>query len=239
MGGSGHRFQAEIPFRKVVWKDLMDDGFAVKSSPPLFPPQLLPLKKRTFLWLTRFMGYARTQKNVAEIDWINLLIQFCCLKWLFVYLSHMFEAALPDFSCYIQLTKTLKLYQITIKYTKKPLNMPNGYKIDQMAIQYTNIFHRKTLQNFPIWQPRFEELSLLWRRRHVTEWSDRTNLRLLSDCLLWASFLTITEVAQIFGLLFSPGKSYVVNFRQTFVGQHLGTVSQTWLLCLLCQTLST
>jgi hypothetical protein len=27
--------------------------------------------------------------------------------------------------------------------------MPNGYEIYQMAIKYTNIFHRKTLQNLP------------------------------------------------------------------------------------------
>jgi hypothetical protein len=26
---------------------------------------------------------------------------------------------------------------------------PNGRKIDQMAIKYANIFHSKTLQNFP------------------------------------------------------------------------------------------
>jgi hypothetical protein len=29
--------------------------------------------------------------------------------------------------------------------------MPDGYKVDQMAIKYTNIFHRKTLQNLPDW----------------------------------------------------------------------------------------
>jgi hypothetical protein len=43
--------------------------------------------------------------------------------------------------------------------------MPDGYKVDQMAIKYTNIFHRKPLQKkLPrlvflvrkqtIWQPR-------------------------------------------------------------------------------------
>jgi hypothetical protein len=30
------------------------------------------------------------------------------------------EAGLPDFSYYIQLTKTGKIYQITLKYTQKP-----------------------------------------------------------------------------------------------------------------------
>jgi hypothetical protein len=43
------------------------------------------------------------------------------------------------------------------------VNRPNGSKIDQPAIKYTNIFHCKTLQNLPksgflvrkytIWQP--------------------------------------------------------------------------------------
>jgi hypothetical protein len=46
-----------------------------------------------------------------------------------------------------QLTKAGKIYQITLKCTKKPLNMPDGHKIDQMAILYTNIFYRNTLQN--------------------------------------------------------------------------------------------
>jgi hypothetical protein len=42
--------------------------------------------------------------------------------------------------------------------------MPDGYKMDLMALKYTNIFHRKTVQNLPklvfwvwkqtIWQPR-------------------------------------------------------------------------------------
>jgi hypothetical protein len=38
-----------------------------------------------------------------------------------------------------------KIYQITIKCTKWPQNIPNGRKIDQMAITYTNC---KTLQKF-------------------------------------------------------------------------------------------
>jgi hypothetical protein len=49
----------------------------------------------------------------------------------------------------LKLTQTVKIYQIITKYTKKPLNIarwpsnrPNGHK-------YTNIFHRKTLQNLP------------------------------------------------------------------------------------------
>jgi hypothetical protein len=33
------------------------------------------------------------------------------------------------------------------KYTKWPQNIPNGRKIDQMVIKYTNFSHCKTLQN--------------------------------------------------------------------------------------------
>jgi hypothetical protein len=52
---------------------------------------------------------------------------------------------------------------MTNKYTKWPHNIPNGRKIYQMAIKYTNIFYGKTLQNltklgflvwtYAIWQP--------------------------------------------------------------------------------------
>jgi hypothetical protein len=38
-----------------------------------------------------------------------------------------------------QHTKTGKMYQITIKYTTCPQNIPNSSKIDQKAIKYTNI----------------------------------------------------------------------------------------------------
>jgi hypothetical protein len=34
-------------------------------------------------------------------------------------------------------------------YTKLPQNIPNGWKIYQMATKYTNIFHCKNLQNLP------------------------------------------------------------------------------------------
>jgi hypothetical protein len=36
-----------------------------------------------------------------------------------------------------------------VKYTKWPLNIKNGSKIDGISIKFTNMFHRKTLQNFP------------------------------------------------------------------------------------------
>jgi hypothetical protein len=56
-----------------------------------------------------------------------------------------------------------KIYQMTRKYTKWTETIPNSFKIDQIAIEYTNSFHCKTLQNLPnlgflvwkysIWQP--------------------------------------------------------------------------------------
>jgi hypothetical protein len=33
--------------------------------------------------------------------------------------------------------------------TKTGKNIPNGLKIDQMTVKFTNIFHFKTLQNLP------------------------------------------------------------------------------------------
>jgi hypothetical protein len=49
----------------------------------------------------------------------------------------------------VQHTKTENIYQMTTKYTKRPKSTPNGCKIDQMSIKYTNIFHCKTLKNYP------------------------------------------------------------------------------------------
>jgi hypothetical protein len=43
----------------------------------------------------------------------------------------------------------LKIYQMTLKYAKWPQNIPNDRKIDPMALKYTNNFQYKTLQNLP------------------------------------------------------------------------------------------
>jgi hypothetical protein len=69
---------------------------------------------------------------------------------------------LPDFYWY-NIPKLGKIYQITMKYTKWPQNIPNGRTIDQMALKYRNICHCKSLHNLPklgflvwkytIWQP--------------------------------------------------------------------------------------
>jgi hypothetical protein len=58
---------------------------------------------------------------------------------------------LPDFSWH-------KIYQINKKYTKWPQNITNGWKIDQMDIKYTTIFHCKTLPNLPKWDLWFENM---------------------------------------------------------------------------------
>jgi hypothetical protein len=58
------------------------------------------------------------------------------------------NTGLPDFS-WSKIPKQGKKYQITTKYTKWPLDISNGRKIDQMVIKYTKIFHSKTLQNLP------------------------------------------------------------------------------------------
>jgi hypothetical protein len=67
----------------------------------------------------------------------------------------------------VQHTKTGKMNQITIKFTKCPQNISNASKIDQKVIKYTSIFHCKFLQNLPkswflvwkyaIWQPWIEK----------------------------------------------------------------------------------
>jgi hypothetical protein len=47
------------------------------------------------------------------------------------------------------LVQHTKIYQITIKNTKWPQNIPNGIKIDQQAIKQTNIFKCKYLWKIP------------------------------------------------------------------------------------------
>jgi hypothetical protein len=92
-----------------------------------------------------------------------------------------FRAGVPDFL--VQYTKTVKIYQISSRYTNWPQNISNGRQIDQVSTKYTNILHCralfkevarggertrvhcKTLQNLPkleflvwkctIWQPCF------------------------------------------------------------------------------------
>jgi hypothetical protein len=55
---------------------------------------------------------------------------------------------LPDSSWY-NIPKWGKIYQITIKCTKWPQNIYNGYKTDQMVIKYTSIFHASPSKIYP------------------------------------------------------------------------------------------
>jgi hypothetical protein len=38
---------------------------------------------------------------------------------------------------------------MTTDYTKRTYSIPNGHKIFQMVIKYTNIYHSKALKNLP------------------------------------------------------------------------------------------
>jgi hypothetical protein len=42
-----------------------------------------------------------------------------------------------------------KNIEMTINYTKRPFIIPNGRKIFQIVMKYTNIYHSKALQNLP------------------------------------------------------------------------------------------
>jgi hypothetical protein len=54
------------------------------------------------------------------------------------------QAGLPDMSV-DNIPKREKIYQIT----KWPQNIPNGRRIDQGAVKYTNIFHCKSIKYLP------------------------------------------------------------------------------------------
>jgi hypothetical protein len=54
---------------------------------------------------------------------------------------------LPDFFGTTYISKRVKIYQVTIKCSKWPQNIPERHKIDEMDLKYTNVFHYKPLQN--------------------------------------------------------------------------------------------
>jgi hypothetical protein len=103
--------------------------------------------------------------KITEVGSAILVATFVhCASWL--------DHGLPDFSWY-NMPKRKKIYQITMKYTKWSQNIPNGRKIDQMSITYSNIFHCKTIQNFTqIW---FENMPsgnpASWANFHKLIWS--------------------------------------------------------------------
>jgi hypothetical protein len=132
---------------------------------------------------------------LSAMKLVTIFFQFFCFK-LFVVESHSrmknffsyyfisfkltikSESRLPDSSWYnIPKCETIPN---NLKMARWPQRTPNDSKIDQMAIKYTNIFHCKTLQNWPkllflvwkyaIWQPGPEcSLKKNWRLAH-TQW---------------------------------------------------------------------
>jgi hypothetical protein len=67
------------------------------------------------------------------------------------------NAGLPDFSRY-DIPKREKIFQLTIKYSQWPQNIPNGSEIEQVDIKGTNIIHCKTLEFYPNWIFLFENM---------------------------------------------------------------------------------
>jgi hypothetical protein len=56
------------------------------------------------------------------------------------------KTGLPDFSCFI-IPEWENTYQNGTTHIRWPQNIPKGYKIHQVTINYPNIFHSKALQN--------------------------------------------------------------------------------------------
>jgi hypothetical protein len=101
-----------------------------------------------------------------------------------------------------------KIYNMTTTFTKWPQNIPNGNKIDQMPITYTNIFHCKILQNqakllfwvwkYSIWQPWFSE-QLLKRNVTVSPKERRHALKQFFERCLGKIFAPLLQVLGIVG----------------------------------------
>jgi hypothetical protein len=111
---------------------------------------------------------------------------------------------LPDFSV-SNMPKLGKYTKLNIKYTKWPQNIPNIRKIYQKAIKYTNIFHCKSLQNWPellffvwkyaIWQPWYRRWnSIFWLRFRLrlsqltVEETFDDDARFFLESIWWISF---------------------------------------------------
>jgi hypothetical protein len=74
------------------------------------------------------------------------------------------RAGLPDFS-WSNIPKPEKYTKWPQNmYYKWPLDRPNCRKIDQMAIKYTSIFHRKDYNKiYPNWDFWFENTRTIWQ----------------------------------------------------------------------------
>jgi hypothetical protein len=85
------------------------------------------------LFLANFFAYLimGTLWNERHLRFGIFVVGFISIETL---LSYAFTIRIARFFS-VQHTKTGKIYQITRKHTKWPQNIPDGRKIDQMALQ--------------------------------------------------------------------------------------------------------
>jgi hypothetical protein len=76
---------------------------------------------------------------------ISITIQVTTLHIIFTLL---FSSGMPDFSLY-NIPKRWEIYQITTKYIKFQLNIPNYPKTYQNGRKIDQAFHCRSLQNLP------------------------------------------------------------------------------------------
>jgi hypothetical protein len=86
-------------------------------------------------WASFWVIFSQTHLATLVVS----LVRYACTKDAY---------RVARFSLY-NIPKRRKIYQITIKYTKWPQDIPNGHKIDRLASKYNNIIYCKTLQNLP------------------------------------------------------------------------------------------
>jgi hypothetical protein len=113
--------------------------------------------------------------NLDEIFFLRFLQRSSIqAKWSFNHTRTMFtifvgsrstksSAGLPDFIWY-NIPKGAKIYQRTTKYTyQRDIVLPDDIKIYQMAIEYADIFHSKSLQNMPELGFWYENRCTIWQ----------------------------------------------------------------------------
>jgi hypothetical protein len=146
--------------------------------------------------------------------------------------------------------------------------MPNGYKIDQMAIKYTNIYHCKTLPNLPklglwvwketIWQPWMKEIQSLFSSRVLQKITYETKSQFAKFSLLhrsrpashslqfnsWIFFRLINHDSwrtTCKKICFRHLGTFPSVHRLQFISHHLCKASSEWLgnfYCVFCHQLA-
>jgi hypothetical protein len=95
---------------------------------------------------------------------------------------------------------------MTLKYTKMATKVPNGRRMDQMAIKYA-IFHWKTLQkNFPNWNFWFWKYTIWQPWLSTVLVSQRYFLRRFEKNLFWTRFFP-TGISETVPRLFATSSS--------------------------------